>query len=130
VMATNAFQAVHAIGMPEGRIVLAQAVTYLACSEKSNRSYLGIEEALEAVRKTGAAEIPYAIRNAPTAAMKEWGYGADYQHAHTFDDALNTMECLPDNLRGTEFYQPTERGVEQRISQRLKEIRARRKAGP
>jgi putative ATPase len=58
--------------------------------------------------------------------MKEWGYGAGYQHAHTFEDAVNTMECLPDNLRGTLFYLPTERGVEKRIAERLAEIRGKK----
>jgi putative ATPase len=62
--------------------------------------------------------------------MKEWGYGQGYQHAHQFEDALNTMSCLPDSLRGTIFYEPTDRGLEQKIAQRLAEIRARRNAGP
>ena len=69
------------------------------------------------------------LRNAPTKAMKEWGYSHGYQHAHQFEDALNTMSCLPDSLQGTKFYEPTDRGVEQKISQRLAEIRARRGAG-
>ena len=59
--------------------------------------------------------------------MKEWGYGEGYQHAHGFEDALNTMECLPDSLKGTIFYEPTSRGLEERISDRLKEIRAARR---
>jgi putative ATPase len=59
--------------------------------------------------------------------MKEWGYGTGYQHAHQFEDALNTMECLPENLRGTVFYKPTRRGLEQRIEERLQEIRQRRR---
>jgi putative ATPase len=58
--------------------------------------------------------------------MKEWGYGSGYQHAHQFEDAMNTMECLPDNLKGAIFYEPLDRGVEQRIKQRIEEIRARR----
>ena len=81
------------------------------------------------VAETTALPVPMQLRNAPTKPMKEWGYGAEYQHAHQFEDAMNTMECLPDNLRGAEFYQPTERGVEKRIAERLAEIRARRKAG-
>jgi putative ATPase len=70
------------------------------------------------------------LRNAPTKAMKEWGYSQGYQHAHQFEDALNTMNCLPENLQGTVFYEPTDRGVEQKIGQRLAEIRARRNAAP
>jgi len=81
------------------------------------------------VAETTALPVPMQLRNAPTKPMKEWGYGAEYQHAHQFEDAMNTMECLPDNLRGMEFYQPTERGLEKRIAERLAEIRARRKPG-
>ena len=80
----------------------------------------------ETIAKSPNDPVPMQLRNAPTRSMKEWGYGEGYQHAHQFDDALNTMECLPDRLRGTIFYEPTERGIEQRISQRLKEIRAQR----
>jgi putative ATPase len=83
------------------------------------------------VAKTTAAPVPMQLRNAPTKPMKEWGYGAEYQHAHEFEDAMNTMECLPDNLRGSQFYHPVDRGLEQRIAQRLEEIRSRRRqAGP
>ena len=67
------------------------------------------------------------LRNAPTGAMKQWGYGAGYQHAHKFEDALPDMECLPESLAGTRFYEPTNRGLEQRIAERLEEIRAARK---
>ena len=70
--------------------------------------------------------VPMQLRNAPTRAMKQWGYGEGYQHAHQSDDALNTMQCLPDSLRGHEFYSPTNRGLEARIRERLAEIRARR----
>jgi putative ATPase len=70
------------------------------------------------------------LRNAVTRSMKEWGYGSGYQHAHKFDDAMNTMECLPPNLRGAVFYEPSGRGVEQRIAERIEEIRKRRQAPP
>ena len=66
------------------------------------------------------------LRNAPTKAMKQWGYGEGYQHAHQFEGAMNTMECLPERLRRSVFYEPTDRGVEQRIRERLAEIRKRR----
>jgi putative ATPase len=79
------------------------------------------------VTNTRAAPVPMQLRNAPTRPMKAWGYGHGYQHAHEFEDALNTMECLPESLRGSVFYEPTNRGVEQRIAERLAEIRARRK---
>jgi putative ATPase len=128
--AVAAQQAVYFLGMPEGDQALAQITLYLAVAPKSDAAYRALNAARETVAKTAALPVPMQLRNAPTKPMKEWGYGAEYQHAHSFDDAMNTMECLPDNLRGTEFYQPTERGVEQRISQRLAEIRARRKTGP
>ena len=128
--AVAAQQAVHFLGVPEGDQALAQIAIYLAVAPKSDAAYRALNAARVAATGSTALPVPLQLRNAPTKSMKEWGYGADYQHAHQFEDALNTMECLPDNLRGTEFYRPTERGVEQRIAQRLADIRARRKAGP
>src|SRR6266849_8229576 len=125
-------QAVHFLGTPEGDLALAQAAIYLAVAPKSDASYRALDAAMEAVANTTAEPVPMQLRNAPTRPMKEWGYGAGYQHAHKFDDAINTMECLPENLRGAVFYRPTDRGVEQKIAkrmaERLEEIRARRKA--
>nr|MDP9115038.1 replication-associated recombination protein A [Acidobacteriota bacterium] len=126
--AVAAQQAVHFLGVPEGDQALAQITLYLAVAPKSDAAYQALNAAREKVTKTTAEPVPMQLRNAPTKPMKEWGYGADYQHAHAFEDAMNTMECLPDKLRGTEFYHPTERGLEQRIAQRLAEIRARRKS--
>ena len=78
--------------------------------------------------QAGRAEpVPMHLRNAPTRAMKAWGYGSGYQHAHQFEDAVNQMECLPESLAGTRWYHPTDRGVEKRIAERLEEIRALRK---
>ena len=111
---------------PEGDQALAQIAIYLAVAPKSDAAYRALNAARETVAKSPNEPVPMQLRNAPTRAMKEWGYGEGYQHAHQFDDAMNTMECLPDNLRGTMFYEPTERGIEQRISQRLAEIRERR----
>ena len=125
--AIAAQQAAHFLGVPEGDLALAQAAIYLAVAPKSDAAYRALNKAMETVEKTTAEPVPMQLRNAPTRPMKEWGYGAGYQHAHQFEDAMNTMECLPDNLRGTVFYEPTDRGVEQRIAQRLEEIRARRK---
>jgi putative ATPase len=120
-------QAVHFLGSPEGDLALGQAAIYLAVAPKSDASYKALGAATEAVSKNTTEPVPMQLRNASTRSMKQWGYGEGYQHAHTFDDALNTMECLPDNLRGTVFYHPTDRGMEQRIAQRLAEIRERRK---
>jgi putative ATPase len=119
-------QAVHFLGVPEGDQALAQAAIYLAIAPKSDASYRALNAARETASKATAEPVPMQLRNAPTRPMKEWGYGAGYQHAHQFEDAMNTMDCLPDNLRGTIFYEPTGRGLEQRIKERLEEIRARR----
>lgn len=126
--AVAAQQTVHFLGVPEGDQALAQVAIYLAIAPKSDAGYQALNKARQTVATSPNFPVPMQIRNAPTRAMKEWGYGAEYQHAHQFVDAINTMECLPDALRGTEFYHPTERGVEKRISERLAEIRARRKA--
>jgi putative ATPase len=124
--AIAAQQAAHFLGVPEGDQALAQAAIYLAVAPKSDAAYRALNAAIESAQNNTAEPVPMQLRNAPTRAMKQWGYGEGYQHAHQFADALNTMECLPDNLRGAEFYHPTARGLEQRIAERLKEIRARR----
>jgi putative ATPase len=127
--AMAAQQAVHFLGIPEGDQALAQIALYLAIAPKSDAAYRALNKATETVENTTAEPVPMQLRNAPTRAMKEWGYSQGYQHAHQFEDALNTMNCLPENLRGTIFYEPTDRGLEQKIAQRLAEIRARRGAG-
>jgi len=120
-------QTVHFLGMPEGDLALAQAVIYLSVAPKSDAAYKALGEVLNEVRAGRAEPVPMHLRNAPTRPMKEWGYGAGYQHAHQFEDALNEMECLPESLAGRRWYHPTGRGVEKRIQERLEEIRARRK---
>ena len=77
----------------------------------------------EDVEQTIAEPVPMNLRNAPTRAMKEWGYGQGYQHAHKFEDAITDMECLPPSLAGRQYYFPTGRGMEKRIAERLEEIR-------
>ncbi len=125
--AMAAMQAVHFLGIPEGDQALAQAAIYLAVAPKSDAAYRALNSALDTVRDTTAEPVPLHLRNPVTRAMKSWGYGSGYQHAHQFDDALTSMECLPPSLAGTRFYHPTNRGVEQRISERLEEIRRKRK---
>jgi putative ATPase len=120
-------QAVHFLGIPEGDLALAQAAIYLAIAPKSDASYQALNRVMEAVEQRVAEPVPFHLRNAPTGAMKQWGYGAGYQHAHKLEDALPDMECLPESLAGTRFYEPTNRGLEQRISERLEEIRSRKK---
>jgi len=118
-VAVAAQQALHVIGLPEGRIPLAQAVTYLATAPKSNASYLAIDAALTEVRQSGALPVPLHIRNAPTKLMKELGYHKGYQYAHDRPDAVVTQTHLPKQLRGRKFYQPKESGYEKSIIERL-----------
>lgn len=120
MLATSTHAAVHAIGMPEARIMLSQMTTYLACSEKSNRAYVAINEAIEDVKLTGAAEIPYQIRNAPTKMMKEWGYGKGYQYPHESKTGWVKEQYLPDALKDKRFYRPSEHGSEKRFQEFLK----------
>jgi putative ATPase len=121
-----AMQAVHFLGIPEGDLALAQAAIYLAVAPKSDASYRALGRVMETIEANRAEPVPLHLRNAPTSAMKQWGYGAGYQHAHKFEDALPDMDCLPESLIGTRFYEPTQRGGEERISERLEEIRRRR----
>lgn len=121
--AVAAMQAVHFLGIPEGDLALAQAAIYLAVAPKSDAAYRALGEAMSDVRETMAEPVPMHLRNAPTGLMKAWGYGQGYQHAHKFDDALTTMECLPSSLAGKRYYLPTDRGLEKRIGERMEEIR-------
>ena len=121
-----AMQTVHFLGIPEGDLALGQLTIYLSVAPKSDASYQALNRVMEAVENRVAEPVPFHLRNAPTRAMKQWGYGAGYQHAHKVEDALPDMECLPPSLAGTRFYEPTNRGLEQRIRERLEEIRARK----
>lgn len=106
IMATNTFQAVERIGMPEGRIPLAQCAVYLATSPKSNASYMAINRALAEVKKTGDLPVPLHLRNAPTKMMKDLGYGSDYKYSHDYANNFVDQNFLPDELDGTPFFQP------------------------
>lgn len=119
-------QCVHFLGIPEGDLALAQLAIYLSVAPKSDAGYKALSAAVEEVRSSPNEPVPMQLRNAPTRAMKDWGYGAGYQHAHVADDALPDMECLPASLKGKRYYQPTQRGVEQKISERLEKIRQRK----
>lgn len=106
VVATNTFEAVNLIGMPEARIILSQCATYLACSAKSNAAYMAIDNALSLVRKTGDLPVPLHIRNAPTKLMKEIGYGKEYKYAHGYENNFVDLEFLPADISGTVLYDP------------------------
>ncbi|MFZ1455322.1 MAG: replication-associated recombination protein A [Saprospiraceae bacterium] len=122
LLANNCFQAVHQIGMPEGRIIMSQTAIYLAGSPKSNASYMAIEKAASLVQKTGDLPVPLHLRNAPTSLMKEIGYGKGYQYAHDFEPGQSNMECLPDEIIGTTLYQPSNNASEAKIRENLKII--------
>src|SRR5438093_5861821 len=111
------------LGAPEGHLALAQAAVYLSLAPKSNAVYTAYGEVIEDVHKTEAEPVPLHIRNAVTGLMKNISYGKGYKYAHNFDDKLTDMTCLPDNLAGRTYYQPTDQGFEQRLRQRLDEIR-------
>src|SRR5712691_2664923 len=116
------------LGAPEGHLALAQAAVYLSLAPKSNALYTGYGEALEDVHETEADPVPLHLRNAPTGLMKHLGYGKGYQYAHDAEEKVTDMQCLPDNLAGRASYQPTDQGFEQRLRQRLDEIRKIRPA--
>jgi putative ATPase len=111
------------IGPPEGYLALAQAAVYLSLAPKSNALETAYGQVIEDVHQTEADPVPLHLRNAPTPLMKKFGYGKGYQYAHDYDDKLTDMQCLPDNLVGRTYYQPTEQGFEQRLRERLDEIR-------
>ena len=125
--AVAAQQCVHFLGIPEGDQALAQLAIYLAVAPKSDAAYRALNEATAEVRSGIAHPVPMHLRNAPTRAMKQWGYGAGYEHAHDASDAVTSMECLPEALRNRIYYDPTGRGLEKRIAERLEEIRNLRK---
>ncbi len=128
-LAVSTHQAVERIGMPEGRIPLAQTTTYLACAAKSNAAYAALGRAIADLDGQGPLPVPMHLRNAPTRLMKDLGYGENYVYAHDAEDAFVPEENLPEPLRGRVYYEPSERGVEAGIAERLRAWRARRKAG-
>ncbi|MEQ9169328.1 MAG: replication-associated recombination protein A [Fulvivirga sp.] len=122
VIANNAFQAVNVIGYPEARIILSQCVTYLACSAKSNASYMAINKAQALVRETGDLQVPMAIRNAPTKLMKDEGYGKGYQYAHDYDGNFVDFEFMPEEIKNKKLYDPGKNAREEELRKRLKTL--------
>ncbi len=119
LMATTTFQAVQAVGLPEARIILSQAVIYLATSPKSNSAYLAISEAQSLVRKSGNLPVPLHLRNAPTQLMKELNYGAGYKYAHDFPGNFAFQEFLPEEISGATLFKPQKNPAEEKIRQNL-----------
>src|SRR5690606_13743008 len=122
VMATNTFQAVNVIGYPEARIILAQCAVYLASSPKSNASYVAIENAIQAVHRTGDLPVPLAIRNAPTRLMKNLNYGKGYKYSHDYENNFAHQEFLPEQISGTKFYDPGKNPREDELRRYLRAL--------
>ncbi len=123
-VAVAAYQACHFLGMPECDVHLTHAVTYLAMAPKSNALYTACEECKRDVRNHRAEPVPLWLRNAPTKLMKELDYGRGYQYAHDTSEKLTNMECLPESLRGREYYHPTGEGEEAAVSEKLEQVKA------
>jgi putative ATPase len=119
IMASEAVQAIKAIGMPEGRIILSQVAVYLATSPKSNASYLAIDEAIALAERTAHLPVPIHLRNAPTKLMKQIGYGKEYQYAHAHEGNFALQNFLPDDLKGHKLYEPGQNAREAEIRRSL-----------
>jgi putative ATPase len=131
-VALAAKDALHFLGQPEGELALAEAVLYIATAPKSNRTYEAWGAALRAAREHPAEGVPLHIRNAPTKLMEELGYGKGYDYAHAHPEGYSAQEYLPEVLRGTRFYEPTEFGFEKELTKRLAwwaELRRKSKRG-
>lgn len=117
------YQACHFLGMPECNVHLTHAVTYLSLSPKSNALYMAYGAAKEDAVHMLSEPVPLQIRNAPTSLMKDLQYGEGYQYAHDTQEKLTNMECMPESLKGREYYHPTIQGSEARVSKRLQDIK-------
>jgi putative ATPase len=125
-VAVAALQGFQLVGLPEGRIIMAQAVTYLATAPKSNASYVAIDAALAEVRRSGALPVPLHVRNAPTKLMKELGYHQGYKYAHDYAEGYVAQDYLPERLRGKAFYEPRGHGYEKHIRERMEWVKGKR----
>jgi putative ATPase len=117
-----AMQATHFVGMPEGKLALAEAAVYLALAPKSNALYTGYSQVAEDAQKTLAEPVPFHLRNAVTGMMANFGYGKGYQYAHKTPEKLTDMTCLPENLQDRRYYQPTNEGFEKRLKEKVQAI--------
>lgn len=122
LLAQACFEAVHNIGMPEGRIPLSETAIYLASCQKSNSAYMAIDAALELVKREGDLPVPMHLRNAPTKLMKELGYGNDYKYAHSYEGNFADLEFLPQELSGSRLYDPGKNAKEEEIRRRFSKL--------
>lgn len=120
LLANSCFDAVNKIGNPESRIILSQCAVYLACSAKSNASYIAIDEAIALVRNTGDLPVPLHLRNSPTKFMKEQGYGKGYEYSHNYEQHFSAQEYLPDAIAGKVLYEPGNTAREDELRRFLK----------
>lgn len=127
VLAESAFSAVDKIGMPEGRIILAQCATYLASCPKSNASYTAVEKAFKDVKENHLYGVPLHLRNAPTGLMKEAGYGKNYKYPHEFEKNFVDENYFPEELKDRQYYFPTQNGQEKSIRERLSQYWGKKK---
>ena len=123
-LALDAWDAQHRLGSPEGELALAQAIVYLACAPKSNAVYTAFNAAMEDARRHGSLEVPMHLRNAPTRLLKELSHGRGYRYAHDEPGAYAAGEnYFPEKLKGRRYYEPTDRGLEARIAEKLRHLR-------
>lgn len=121
-VATSAFNAVNVIGMPEARIVLAQAALYMATAPKSNAAYIGIDAALEDIKNQAIGDVPLHLKDSHYAGSKQLGHGAEYKYPHNYENSFVAQEYLPEEFRGKKYYNPTENGYEKKIKERLHKL--------
>ena len=122
IMANNCFSAVEKIGWPESRIILSQCAIYLSCCEKSNSSYVAINKAQESLSNNDQLSVPLHLRNAPTKLMKELNYGADYMYSHDHKDNAHVQEFLPNELKNTTFFTPSNNKREMMFKEYLNKL--------
>jgi putative ATPase len=123
-IALNAWDVLERLGSPEGELAIAQAVTYMAVAPKSNAVYKAFNEVMAEVKATESFEVPVHLRNAPTRLMKELGYGKEYRYAHDEAEAYAAGEhYFPDDMQSRQYYHPVDRGLEQKIAEKLRHLR-------
>lgn len=121
-VATSAFSAVNVIGMPEARIVLAQAALYMATAPKSNAAYIGIDQALEDIKNIAIGDVPTHLKDSHYVGSKQLGHGAGYKYPHNYENGFVPQQYLPVEFQGKKYYNPTENGYEKKIKQRLRKL--------
>ena len=124
VVATNACLAIERLGMPEARIVLSQAATYVACAPKSNAAYMAVDKALDIVKNEKTYGVPVHLQDAHYKSAGKLGHGIGYKYAHDYKNHYVKQQYLPDELEGTVFYEPTDNGYEKKIKEHLDKIKA------